>query len=105
MTTAALIDMPYRVQRDADDLTIILSADAADHPALPRDSAADLIEAGTLQVVVDAAAVKEANSVLICWLVRLATSVGPGRLILRNLAPRAKAMFLRMRLDQVMILA
>ncbi len=105
MTTAALIDMPYRVQRADDDLTIILAADAADHPALPGDSAADLVEASTGRVVVDASAVTEANSVLIGWLVRLAAALGPKKVTLRNLAPRLRALFVRMRLDQLILIA
>ena len=104
MTIAALIDMPYQLQRAEDDLTIILAADAADHPALPRDEVGDLCAAPSTRITVDASAIAQVNSVLIGWLVRLAAAAGPGRVMITNLAPRARAMFLRMRLDQLLII-
>ena len=104
MTTAALIDMPYQIQRTEDDLTIILTADAADHPALPRDEVNDLCEGRQGRITVDAQAVPQVNSVLIGWLVRLAAAAGPGRVVITNLAPRVRAMFLRMRLDQLIVM-
>ena len=90
MTIAALIDMPYQLQRAEDDLTIILAADAADHPALPRDEVGDLCGAPSTRITVDASAIGQVNSVLIGWLVRLAAAArqGPDRALPVSLLPR-----------------
>ncbi len=98
-----LMDMPYAIHDDAKRRVIVLGRDALDHPLLVGDAGAACLEdSAALALAIDCAAIHQANSLLIAWLIRVAQSANPRRVALINVSERQAVLFRRMRLDHIL---
>lgn len=100
-----LMDVPYVITDHADRRVITLARDAVDHPILAADPATNCLEdSGTLDIAIDCAAIAQANSLLIAWIIRVSQAASPRQVTLIGVNERQAVLFRRMRLDHIVIL-
>ncbi len=100
-----LMDAPYVIIDDERRRVITLSRDALDHPALAGDPCIQCLEnSGDLAIEIDCAAIAQANSLLIAWIIRVAQVAKPRPLTLIGVNERQAVLFRRMRLDHIVVL-
>ena len=97
-----LMEPPYSITDHNGRRVITLSRDALDHPALAADPETSCLEhIGSLAIEIDCAAINQANSLLIAWIIRVAQAVQPRRVTLVGVNERQAVLFRRMRLDHI----
>jgi len=104
--TFQVMDHPYDIvdspSGNPQRRTIVLHREAIDHPALAADPCTMFGDAsGAMRLEIDCSAIVQANSMLIAWLIRVAQSVKPRRVILLGVNERQAVLFRRMRLDHI----
>ena len=101
-----LMEPPYVITDEAKRRVITLTRDAVDHPALAADPATTCLEdSGTLDIAINCAAILQANSLLIAWIIRVSQAASPRRVTLMGVSERQAVLFRRMRLDHIVDLA
>ena len=101
-----LMDVPFVINDHEGRRLIVLSRDALDHPALATDPVVTCLEhLGTMAVEIDCAAIAQANSLLIAWIIRVAQAAKPQRVTLVGVNERQAVLFRRMRLDHIVDIA
>lgn len=97
-----LMDFPYVIADDKRRRVITLDRDALDHPALAADPCIMCLEnSGDLAIEIDCAAINQANSLLIAWIIRVAQAAKPRPVTLIGVNERQAVLFRRMRLDHI----
>ena len=101
-----LMEPPYSITDQPGRRVITLTREAVDHPALAVDPETSCLEhVGLLAVEIDCAAINQANSLLIAWIIRVAQAVQPRRVTLVGVNERQAVLFRRMRLDHLVDLS
>lgn len=97
-----LMDAPYVIIDLPGRRLITLTRDAVDHPVLAADPATTCLEdSGTLDIAIDCAAIAQANSLLIAWIIRVSQAASPRHVTLVGVNERQAVLFRRMRLDHI----
>ncbi len=97
--TAIFLTSAYVIERRERTWVVTLNREAGEQPCLPGDDGAWLKGEAADELEIRCHALKQANSVLIAWIIRLSQVAPTARLRLTGCDRRVLTLFKRLRID------